>query len=164
MKLRSRAHVTSSDSERRGLGSGSRLLLVTEDPFLMEEVHATIGQRGVDMVTCMGPTASPCMLEAGPTCPLAARATVALVDQPPGGAFRYHWNVVSARDYAERLQLAHPSTAVVLSARDDVPLEEGEGEVPFMTRSTALLLLNWMASESRVVDTQAATPTRGGGS
>lgn len=92
----------------------ARILLVTEDPYFIQEANAVLSWSGAKVTSCLGPAHTECELDRRGRCPLAARADMTLVDSPAGGRFRYHTADVGAGEYAERLQRAHPRDHVVL--------------------------------------------------
>lgn len=148
--------------ERRLERKHSGVLVVSEDPAFIERVRGTVTELGIRVIACLGPTASPCFLDESGVCPLAAGVSIALIDAPPGGSFRYHWRQVPAAEYAERLQRAHPDTFVVVSSRDDCS-PGPTGEIAVLHPETALLLLRWgLPSAPAEVESEAAQ-TRGGG-
>jgi hypothetical protein len=67
-------------------------------------------------IACLGPAAGPCFLDERGSCPLAAGATVLVVDAPVGGSFKCHLYDMPAGEYTERLQRAHPQCYVLLVA------------------------------------------------
>ena len=148
--------------ERRVEPKKSGVLVVSEDPAFIERVRATVTESGLRLIACLGPTASPCFLDDSGVCPLAAGASIALVDAPPGGSFRYHWHQVPAAEYAEKLQRAHPGTFVVVSSRDDSS-PGPTGEIAVLHPETALLLLRWGLPTAPAEPAQVTSPARGGG-
>lgn len=92
----------------------SRILVVSEDPFFVEEARAVLEWTGASVVSCLGPAHARCDLYFKGSCPLARRARIALVDAPTSGRFRYHGNDIQAGRYAEDLQRAHSRTHVFL--------------------------------------------------
>lgn len=161
------SHVRLRDRTPRSARAGaldpplrrSRLLVVSEDPAFVEQVRSAVAV-GVQVVACLGPTASDCVLEDQASCPLAERSSVVLVDQPPGGVFRYHWKHLSAPDYADLLQRVHPSAVVLLTSGESPSDEHREG-VPYMARVTALRLLTWLLP-NLVLDPERSMSTTGG--
>lgn len=139
------------------------VLVVSEDPFFIERARALIGSEGGRVVACLGPTASPCILDEKLVCPLAARAAVALVDAPAGGVFRHHWKEMPAGDYAARLQRAHPQTFVLLcvaavgQAGPTGEVHVGEG------RDEALRQLVWLLRTNAIARASEGSLTRNGG-
>lgn len=91
-----------------------RVLVVSEDPFYIESVRSVAAPGGGRVIACLGPAASPCILDEKAICSLAETSNVVLVDSPPSGSFCSPLREISAGDYAERLQRAHPHTCVVL--------------------------------------------------
>jgi len=92
----------------------SRVLLVTEDPFFIEEARVVLEGAGARVISCLGPAHTACNLYARGSCPLAQRSSMALVDSPAGGDFRYHATAISSGEYAEDLQRSHPDTHVLI--------------------------------------------------
>lgn len=121
-----------------------RVLVVSEDPFYIGSVRSVAAPEGGRVIACLGPAASPCILDEKALCPLAETSIVALVDSPPGGTFRGYLKESSAGGYAERLQRSHPHTYVVL-----VDVAAGSvgptGEVAVVRdRAESLHLLKWI--------------------
>lgn len=96
--------------------SERRILVVSEDPFFIEHVRELVEFEGGRVIACLGPAASPCILDRKAVCPLAATSSVVIVDSPPAGAFRYHLTGIAAGDYAARLQRAQADSYVILIA------------------------------------------------
>lgn len=94
-------------------GEDTIVLVVSENPELIHFAQTQLTDQ-IRVIGCTGPVQSPCNLETRRFCPLARHASVALVDSPASGLFHSHWKVVSAGDYAEELQRAHPGCTVVL--------------------------------------------------
>ncbi|MGI8708921.1 MAG: hypothetical protein ACR2LG_12095 [Actinomycetota bacterium] len=140
-----------------------RVLVVSEDPCFIERARAIVGTEGGRLIACLGPTASPCILDEKLVCPLAARTAVALVDAPAGGVFRHHWREIPAGDYAVRLQRAHPQTFVILSvlavgqAGPTGEVAVGEG------RDEALQQLVWLLRALAIARSRKGLLTRRGG-
>jgi hypothetical protein len=91
------------------------VLLVTEDPFFIEEARSALGSDGIRMVACLGPAHSSCPLLEHGSCSIAEHVGVVLVDSPSTGAFSHHAFSIAAGEYAETLQSHHPSSRVLLS-------------------------------------------------
>ena len=72
--------------EQRSQHKHSGVLVVSEDQAFIERVRATVTELGIRLIACLGPTASPCLLDETGVCPLAAGASIALIDAPPGGS------------------------------------------------------------------------------
>lgn len=139
-----------------------RVLVVSEDPFFIEAVRTLVVTEGGRVVACLGPAASPCILDQKDVCPLAAGSAIAIVDAPPEGVFRYHWKEISAGHYAERLQAAHPQTYVLLSATD-AGVNGPTGEVAVTVgRVETLHLLQWVL-RSIAIERSSNGSSRGGG-
>jgi hypothetical protein len=92
----------------------NRVLVVSEDPFFIEEARAVLSCCGARVIGCLGPAHSDCDLYVKGSCALAASAAVAVVDAPRSGAFRYHHVDIGAAEYGEALQHRHPETHIIL--------------------------------------------------
>lgn len=90
-----------------------RVLVVTEDPYFIEEVRARLGTRAT-VSACLGPGHARCAMEERGICGLAQAADLALVDVPATGCFHDHYRGIPAISYAERLAETHPRTRVVM--------------------------------------------------
>ena len=104
-----------STGERSDLMAGPAVLIVSEDPFFIEEARRSLRPDGHRVVGCLGPSHSSCPLLERGTCPLAEHADFVLVDSPESGEFRYHAFDITAGKYAETLQDHHAATRVLLS-------------------------------------------------
>ena len=126
-----------------------RVLVVSEDPLYIESVRSVAAPKGACVVACLGPAASPCILDEKAICSLAETSSIVFVDSPPSGAFRGHRGEIPAGDYAERLQRSHPHTHVVLV--DAVAGSVGPtGEVAVVgDRAESLHLLRWILRAQR---------------
>jgi hypothetical protein len=94
--------------------TATRILLVTEDPYFIQETTAVLEWSGAKVISCLGPAHTDCYLYDKGSCPLARSVDIALVDSPQDGEFRYHATEIAAGAYAESLQRGHPQTHVVL--------------------------------------------------
>ena len=103
----------------------SRVLVVTEDPNFVEQARETLIGDGANVVACLGPVQSECLLDSDGGCSLAARARVVIVDPPPGGFFRRYEQHVAADVYAERLVRFHPGLFVLLAGDGEVGIGRG---------------------------------------
>ncbi|HYI46451.1 MAG TPA: hypothetical protein VE174_13420 [Actinomycetota bacterium] len=97
-----------------GAEQDTRVLLVTEDPFFIEEARGVLELAGARVVSCLGPAHTACNLYARGSCPLAQRSDIALVDSSAEGEFRYHSTAIPSGEYAEGLQRNHPGAHVLL--------------------------------------------------
>lgn len=141
-----------------------RVLVVSEDPFFFDAVRTLVATEGGRVIACLGPAASPCILDRKDVCPLAAGSAIAIVDAPPDGVFRYHWKEISAGEYAERLQAAHQETYVLLSATEaGVTGPTGEVAVT-VDRVETLHLLQWVLRAIALERTTKGSSRGGGGS
>ncbi len=126
-----------------------RVLVVSEDPFYIGSVRSVAAPEGGRVIACLGPAASPCILDEKAICPLVENSSVVFVDSPPSGSFRGQLKEISAGDYAERLQRSHPHTYVVLvgaAAGSFGPT----GEVAVVgDRAESLHLLKWILRAQR---------------
>lgn len=117
-----------------------RVLLVSEDPAFIHRTGQELQPRGAKVVGCLGPAHTHCVLEDGHSCPLAAHATIAVVDSPPSGSFTRHMKGVRSSVYAQTLQRTHPDCTVILSGAP-----EGEagptGEIISVTNTASALVL-----------------------
>lgn len=120
--------------------SSLRVLVVSEDPGFIHHAGRDLMPRGVQVTGCLGPAHTHCVLEDGHSCPLAAHATIAVVNSPPGGSFTCHMKGVRSADYAELLQKTHPGCTVILCGAP-----EGEagptGDVISVTNTASALVL-----------------------
>lgn len=116
------------------------VLVVSEDAALIHSAGEALRSKDVRVIGCLGPAHSRCELEDRGSCPLAAKASLVLIEPPPRGIFRHHWKVVPAGTYAEALQKAHPSSTVILCGT-----AEGEagpsGDVTHSSSARSLLAL-----------------------
>lgn len=135
-----------SDASARPLPHGpfDRILVVSEDAFFIEEVKEKIGAEGGNVIACLGPATSPCVLEREDACPLAEGCGFVLVDAPEDGVFRYHSRDLPAGTYAERVQRAHPSSYVILIAPPDARVGTTGEVAPVGRRSDALNIVTWI--------------------
>lgn len=132
---------------REGFPSGRTsttvaLLVVSEDPEFVERVRERCRPSGSQVIACLGPSQSPCLMDVKKTCGLAATADVVLVDSPPTGVFGGRWGTLPAGNYAEKLAARHPDAFVILVA--PVGLAGPTGEVTSVSsRERALDLVGW---------------------
>jgi hypothetical protein len=98
----------------RPVQAATRILVVSEDPFFIEEANAVLSCAGARVVGCLGPAHTDCDLCVKGSCAFASSVAVVLVDSPRSGTFRYHTVGIPAGEYAEALQRHHPETHVML--------------------------------------------------
>ncbi len=151
-----------SPTKRRGRSSAIEkteqisVLVVSEDPVFIHTASETFRSSGVRVVGCLGPAHSRCILEEHDSCPLADRATIALVDSPATGAFTRYWKVVQSGSYAERLQRSHPDCTVILCGAPEGAAGP-TGEVAHATSArSALALLHALVSNRMVESASVA--------
>ena len=127
-----------------------RVLVVTEDPSFIRRVRLVAEAEGATVTACLGPAASPCLLDENESCALASRCRVVIVESPPGGNFRYHLKDVSAGAYAECLQRAHPGSYVMFIP-SLAELSGPTGEVAVVNdRGESVHLLKWILRSLRI--------------
>ena len=131
-------------------GPFDRILVVSEDAFFIEEVRGNLEAEGAVVIACLGPAASPCVLERDDACPLAEGCGFVLVDAPPSGVFRYHDRDLPAGTYAERVQRAHPSTYVILIAPVHARVGTTGEVAPVSRRADAVNIVTWILRSDAV--------------
>ena len=53
-----------------------RVLVVSEDPLYIDSVRSVAAPEGASVIACLGPAASPCILDEKAICSLAERKSV----------------------------------------------------------------------------------------
>lgn len=129
--------------ERTTPPAPQRILVVTEDPFFIEEVRDRFRPTGSKVMACLGPSQSPCLMEVSGTCTLAEHSSIVVVDSPRSGVFAGRWGMIPAGTYAEKLSQRHPDSFVILAGAP-VGLAGATGEVASVRhRAAALDLISW---------------------
>jgi hypothetical protein len=90
------------------------IIVVSEDPYFIEEANAVLSRVGARVIGCLGPAHTDCDLYDKRLCALAGHAAIAIVDSPRSGTFRYHTVEYASGEYAEALQRRHPEAHVIL--------------------------------------------------
>lgn len=92
----------------------NKVLVVSEDPYFIDEANAVLRCVGARTIGCLGPAHTDCDLYVEGFCPLAGSADFVIVDSPTSGRFTYHSVEIPSGEYAEALQRRYPGAFVVL--------------------------------------------------
>ena len=143
---------------------GIRVLVVSEDPYFLDEASIVLGYDGVRVVGCLGPAHTACELYVNGSCPLTMHSDVVLVDSPKSGEFRYRLEAVPAGKYAEDLQRRHVGAHVLLCGAP-IGRSGPTGEVSVLEdRREALFIITRFLRTVRAQQLEDSGATTGGGS